>query len=482
MRTISTAVIAAVFVMTGCTLEPTYNRPPAPVPASFPVDDIHARQPAIETTAAANIGWRDFFGDARLQKIVALAIANNRDLRVSLLNVEAARAQYQVARLGFLPTFDAIASQSKSRTPLDVVNHGQPSISNQYTVGAFASWEIDLFGRTLSLKHEALDQFFSIANNRKAAEISLVASVANQYLLLVANDEQLAVTESTLTDAKESLRLTKLLFENGERSELDLRQAETVADQAQANRQAQLRARAEAENALILLVGAPLPADLPAGLSLEQQKIADVPAGLPSDLLEQRPDIVAAEQMLKAANDSIGAARAAFFPEISLTGDFGTQSKQLGGLFKPGSAAWAFGPQISLPIFDAGQNKANLDLAQIQKRIEIANYEKAIQTAFREVADGLAGRDTFDREMKAVERQTRSQQRTLALSELRYRQGVDSYLQVLVARNGLYSAQQQLVNVRLQRLTNLVDLYRYLGGGWIEHTGDQPRPAEVSAT
>jgi multidrug efflux system outer membrane protein len=165
-----------------------------------------------------------------------------------------------------------------------------------------------------------------------------------------------------------------------------------------------------------------------------------------------------------------------------LTGDFGTQSKQLGGLFKPGSAAWAFGPQISLPIFDAGQNKANLDLAQIQKRIEIANYEKAIQTAFREVADGLAGRDTFDREMKAVERQTRSQQRTLALSELRYRQGVDSYLQVLVARNGLYSAQQQLVNVRLQRLTNLVDLYRYLGGGWIEHTGDQPRPAEVSAT
>ncbi|CAJ3406265.1 RND efflux system outer membrane lipoprotein [Burkholderia pseudomallei] len=331
-----------------------------------------------------------------------------------------------------------------------------------------------------SLKDQALAQYFATAQARKAAEISLVASVADQYLTLLSTDDLLQVTQNTLKSARASYDLTKLQFDNGTGSELDLRQAQTVVETALASQQAQARARAQALNALVLLIGEPLPDDLPAGLPLNAQNLlTDIPAGLPSDLLTRRPDIMQAEETLRAANANIGAARAAFFPKISLTSAFGTASPTLGGLFKAGTAAWSFAPNIALPIFEGGQNIANLDLAHVQKRIEIANYEKAIQSAFREVSDGLATRGTYDQQIAALERNEHAQQRRYDLSDLRYRNGVDSYLSVLTAQTDLYSAQQQLISARLARWTNLVDLYRALGGGWLERAGETPRPADA---
>jgi outer membrane protein, multidrug efflux system len=349
-------------------------------------------------------------------------------------------------------------------------------------VGLNASWEIDFFGRIQSLKDQALAQYLATAQARKAAEILLVSKVADQYLAMLAYDDLLKVTQDTLKTAQDSYNLTKLQFDNGTGSELDLRQAQTVVEQANANFQSEARSRAQSENALVLLLGEPMPDDLPPGLPLDSQNLlTDIPAGLPSDLLVRRPDIIEAEENLLAANANIGAARAAFFPKVSLTGNFGTLSPSLGGLFKPGSAAWGFGPQISVPIFAGGQNKADLDLAHVQKNIQIAEYEKAIQTAFREVADGLAARGTYDQQITALESDTFAEQRRLDLSDLRYRSGVDSYLSVLTAQTGLYSAQQLLITARMQRLTNLVDLYNTLGGGWIERTGEEPRPADSAA-
>ncbi|KVZ56973.1 efflux transporter outer membrane subunit, partial [Burkholderia ubonensis] len=317
------------------------------------------------------------------------------------------------------------------------------------------------------------------AQARKASEILLVSQVADQYLTVLAYDDLLKVTDDTLKSAQASYDLTKLKFDNGTGSELDLRQAQTIVETALANQQSQARLRAQALNALVLLIGQPLPDDLPPGLPLDAQNfLTDIPAGLPSDLLTRRPDIMEAEQNLLAANANIGAARAAFFPRISLTGAFGTASPTLGGLFKAGTAAWSFAPQIAMPIFEGGANLANLDLANVQKRIEIANYEKAIQSAFREVSDGLAARGTYDQQIAALQRNEHAQQRRYDLSDLRYRSGVDSYLSVLTAQTDLYAAQQTLITARLARWTSLVDLYRALGGGWIERAGETPRPAD----
>ena len=487
MQKHSLIAVAVAFLAAGCTMAPKYERPATPVSDSFPTGGVYSTQPGAADNgtrsangqAATDIGWRDFFTDPRLQRLIEIALKNNRDLRVSVLNIAASRAQYQITRAELFPTLDAAASQSKQRTPKNLSVSGN-TITNSYSVGLNASWEIDFFGRVQSLKDQALAQYLATAQARKAAEIALVSSVADQYLTLLSTDDLLKVTEGTLKTAQDSYNITKLQFETGTGSELDLRQAQSVVEQAQANLQAQARLRAQAENALVLLVGEPLPADLPPGLPLNDQNLlTDIPAGLPSDLLQRRPDIIEAEQNLLAANANIGAARAAFFPRISLTGNFGTLSPTLGGLFKAGSAAWAFAPQITLPIFEGGANKANLDLANVQKNIQIAQYEKAIQTAFREVADGLAARGTFDQEIAARERNTFAEQRRFDLSDLRYKNGVDSYLSVLTAQTDLYAAQQTLINARLQRLTNLVDLYQFLGGGWIERAGETPRPADA---
>ena len=384
-------------------------------------------------------------------------------------------------RAALFPSVNVGASAAGSRTPGSLSIRGEPTTAHDYAVNLSFAWELDFFGRVRSLEGAALEQYLATAHARQAAEILLVSQVADQYLVILAFDEQLAVTQRTLETALASYRIVQLKFDAGTASELDLRLAQTVVEQARANQAAQVRLRAQAENALVLLLGQPLPQDLSAPVRLGDQAIlADIPAGLPSDLLTRRPDILQAEAALRAENANIGAARAAFFPRITLTGAVGTASATLGGLFGAGSSAWSFVPSLVAPIFDAGANQANLDIATLQKDIGIAQYELAIQTAFREVADGLAARGTYGDQLAATQRFTDAQQRRLQLADMRYKDGVDSYLGVLTAQTDLYNAQLALVSAQLNRLTSLVDLYRSLGGGWIEHTGDVPRPADAT--
>jgi multidrug efflux system outer membrane protein len=478
----SLAVVAVAAVMAGCSLQPVYERPAAPVAATYPTGEAYKASADGSDTAAlpaVEIGWRDFLIDPRLQRLVEIALANNLDLRVTALNVAQMQAQYRIQRSALFPQVGAFADASSSRTPASLSATNHALVTHDYSVGVPASWEIDFFGRLQSLNDQALQQYFATAQARKAAQILLVSQVADQYLTLLADDELLAVTQRTLETAQASYKLALLQFETGTGTELSVRQAETVVEQANANHAAQVRGRAQAENALVLLLGEPLPSDLPPPAAMNSQTLlADIPAGLPSDLLTRRPDIMQAEATLRGANANIGAARAAFFPTISLTGNLGTASAALSGLFMPGSLAWSFLPSITLPIFEAGKLQANLDVATVQKDINVAQYQKAIQVAFREVADGLAARGTYDDQVASLERFTAAQQSSLDLSELRFRNGVDNYLTVLTAQTGLYSAQLTLVQARLARLTNLVDLYQFLGGGWIEHTGDVPSPAE----
>jgi outer membrane protein, multidrug efflux system len=481
MKRIALAVFTA--LIAGCSLQPVYERPAAPVSATFPVGDAYKSPTGSGTLPAVDLGWRDFLTDPRLQRLVEVGLANNRDLRVAALNVAQTQAQYRIQRAAQFPQISGFVnssnSPSSSRTPASLSSTGKATVTHEYSVGVSAAWEIDFFGRLQSLSDQALQQYFATAQAHKSVDILLVSEIADQYLTLLADDELLAVTQRTLDSAQASYQLTLLQFQTGTGTELSVRESETVVEQAKANYAAQLRGRAQAENALVLLLGQPLPADLPPPAPLDAQTIlADIPAGLPSDLLTRRPDIMQAEATLRGANANIGAARAAFFPTISLTGNLGTASSALSGLFKAGSLAWSFLPSITVPIFEAGQLQASLDVATVQKDINVAQYEKTIQTAFREVADGLAARGTYDDQVASLERLTKAQQSRLDLSDMRFRNGVDPYLTVLTAQTDLYNAQQNLVAARLARLTNLVDLYRSLGGGWIEHTGDAPRPAE----
>jgi multidrug efflux system outer membrane protein len=483
LRRGASALLALATLISGCSLQPLYRRPDAPVSGAFPAGAAYPPLPGgpgSTTLPAVEIGWRDFLTDPRLQRLVEIALANNRDLRVAALNVAQMQAQFRIQRAAMFPQVSGFANSSSTRTPASISTSGNATVLHDYSVGASAAWEIDFFGQLQSLKDQALQQYLATAEARKAFEILLVSEVADQYLSVLAFDELLAVTQRTLDTAQVSLRLNTALLQAGTGNQLSVEQAQTVVEQAKANYSAQVRGRAQAENALVLLLGQPLPADLPPAVPLNGQAIlADIPAGLPSDLLTRRPDVMQAEATLRGANANIGAARAAFFPNISLTGDFGTASAALGGLFGAGSLAWSFLPSITLPIFNGGKLQAQLDVATLQKDINVAQYEKAIQIAFREVADALAARGTFSDEVASLERFVDAEQRSLDLSESLFRNGVANYLTVLTAQTGLYGAQLTLVSTRLARLTNLVDLYRTLGGGWIEHTGDAPRPADV---
>lgn len=475
------AVLLPVLV-TGCSLQPAYVRPDAPVATAYPTGPAYAASPGTTggTLSAGDMGWRDFLADPRLQQLVEIALRNNRDLRATVLNVEQVQAQFRVQSASLFPQVSAFADGSRSRTPPDLSTSGNASTLGSYSVGVSVGWQLDFFGRLRSLKTAAFEQYLASIQGRKAAEILLVSQVADQYLTMLAYDELLEVTQQTLEAARGSYDIVKLKFDTGAGTELELRQAETVVEQAQANRAAQLRLRAQAENGLVLLLGQPQPTATAAAVRLGEQAIlSDIPAGLPSELLARRPDVLQAEALLRSENANIGAARAAFFPDIALTGSAGTASAALSGLFKAGSAAWSLAPSLLTPIFDAGANKANLDVARLRKDIGIAQYEKAIQTAFREVADGLAARGTFDDEVTSLERYTAAQRRRLDLAQLLYKNGAASYLDVLTAQTDLYDAELVLVSARLQRLTNLVDLYRALGGGWLEHTGDEPRPGDA---
>lgn len=475
-----TACIALAVALAGCSLAPTYERPVAPVDAAYPTgpayDSANQAAPKPGSPATADVGWRDFFPDPLLQQLIDLSLTNNRDLRVAALNVEAARAQYRIQRSELLPTVGVGATQSVQRTPADLSSSGSSNISRSYQVGASVSaWELDLFGRIRSLNEQALQLYLAQDETRTATQLSLVSEVANAYLTLRADQELLKLTQDTLKSQRDSFGLTKQSYDSDVATALDLSQAEISVRTAERNQSQFLRQVALDFNALVLLLGNPLPADVRA--RLEQPMPLDdalmptvLPAGLPSDLLERRPDIRSAEHALEAANANIGAARAAFFPTISLTGSAGTASASLGGLFNGGQNAWSFTPQIVMPIFAGGSLLAGLDLSKVQKQIQVATYEQSIQTAFREVSDALAGRGTLDEQIDAQQLLVQANQRAYDLSDQRFRQGVDSYLNVLDSQRSLYDAQQVLVQTRLARLTNLVTLYKVLGGGWTDKT------------
>ena len=450
----------------GCSLAPRYERPDAPVAGSWP-----AEAPTADPSAAG-LGWRDVFGDPRLQALVALALENNRDLRVAALNVELTRAQYRIQRAEQLPSVAANASATTQRVPADLTSSGRATTGTAWTVGAGVSaFELDLFGRVRSLSAAALEQYLATEEARRSAHLSLVAAVATQYLAGRAFDDEVALARQTLETVEASYALTQRSYEAGRTSELDVRTAEAQVQTARFNLSTAAQQRAQAENALVLLVGQPLPPDLPAPLPLEAQAlVSELPVGVPSEVLQRRPDILAAEHALKSANASIGAARAAFFPSITLTAFGGTSSAELTGLFGGGSAAWSFTPRLNVPLFTGGALRASLDVAEVRKSVQVAQYERAIQQAFREVADALVARAALEEQLEAERARVDAEQRRYHLSDLRYRKGVDSYLTVLTAQRDLFTAQQQLIQSRVARFANLVELYRALGGGWRERS------------
>ncbi|OGW39564.1 MAG: multidrug transporter [Nitrospirae bacterium RBG_13_39_12] len=459
-------IVGIVIFLGGCTLAPEYTRPEAPVPAVWPSGPAYneTKGEACAPTAP-ELRWQEFFTDTKLQQVIEMALNNNRDLRLAALNVEMARALYGIQRAELLPTVDATGIASKKRSSSDLLQSGEPRTTEQYSVNlGISSWEIDFFGRIRSLKDAALQEYLATEQARRSAQISLMAEVANTYMTLAADRELLRLAQETLKAQEATYNLIRRRCEVGASSELDLRQAQTRVDTARVDISRYTAIVAGDENALTLLVGSPVPDGL---LPTELNTITmlqDISPGLPAEVLQRRPDILQAENQLKAANANIGVARAAFFPRISLTGAIGTASNELSGLFKSGSGTWSFEPQIIMPVFDSRTWSA-LDASKVDSEIILTQYEKAIQVAFREVADALAQRGTLGDQMAAQQSLVEATAESYRLSDLRYKSGIDSYLSVLDAQRSLYGAQQGLIAVRLSRLTNLVTLYKVLGGG-----------------
>ncbi|MGX8883203.1 AdeC/AdeK/OprM family multidrug efflux complex outer membrane factor [Methylovorus sp. SPW-M1] len=478
---ITQAVLAA--MLAGCaSMAPDYQRPAAPVAEQWPA------QASNQGTPAADIGWREFLLDNRLQQLVELALQNNRDLRVAALNIEQARAEYQVQRADLFPTVNVIASRtaqlgsasstssSTNATTGTVTSSSGGSVVQSYraTVG-FSAYELDFWGRIRSLNEQALQSFFATEEARRSTHISLVSEVASAWLTLAADMQRLKLAQDTLQSQQASYDLTKQGFDIGVYSALELRQIQISVDTARAdvaNYRSQVK---QDQNALVLLVGQPVPENLlPQSQPDQVTSVADLPAGIPSEVLQRRPDILQAEHSLQAANANIGAARAAFFPTITLTTTLGSASNQLSGLFASGSKVWSFAPQLTLPIFDAGRNRSKLKSAEVAQQITVAQYEKAIQSAFKEVADALAIRENLTERLQAQQSLVEASQESYKLSDARFRGGIDSYLAVLDAQRTLYSAQQTLITVNLTAQTNQVTLYKVLGGGWNESTKTNP--------
>lgn len=468
-------VAAVITVLSACTMEPHYARPAAPVPPTWAGSAAGAKDEA----SVADVGWRQFFPDPVLQRLVGIALANNRDLRVAVLNVQAAQAQYRIQRADLFPTISATGVEQVEKYPSGVLGTGGASTGTPvpggttirfFEVGVgFTSYELDLFGKIRSLNHAALEQYFANAETRRSSQLTLVAEVASAYLAILADETILKVTRDTLDSQTASYDLTKKSLDAGTTTALALRQAATTVDTARANLAEYTRQAAQDRNALMLLLGTPIPEDIVFSTDINAETMsADLPVGVPSEVLARRPDVLAAEHQLISANADIGAARAAFFPSITLTGNYGTASTQLSGLFKRGSSAWTFSPQISVPIFAGGANVANLDLSKIEKNVYIAQYEKALQSAFREVDDALAARKTLDDQLAAQRALLDDSSESYRLADMRFRNGVDSFLPVLDAQRALYSAQQAVVGLELQRLQNMATLYKALGGGMKE--------------
>lgn len=467
-KNIATASLLTVTVLLGgCTLAPDYKRPDLAVPATLPeVPSNLEGTGEADGRTVAEIGWQEFFTDERLKGVIELALANNRDLRIATANVERARALYRVERSSLFPSISADGTMTEQRPGGTAAQlYGGGTIEN-WSASLGAAWEIDLFGRIRSLSDAALEQFFAVEQNRNAARISLIAETANAWLALSADRQRLATAEQTLEAFGKTLELVQALHEKGTASGIDVRQAQTSYDQARSD-VASLRTQvAQDLNALTLLAGTTVPETLlPEQGNEAPATLTALPVGVSSEVLLRRPDVAAAEHQLMAANANIGAARAAFFPRISLTGMFGTMSNAFSGLFDSGTKTWSYTPAVSLPLFSGGRNVSNLRASEAGRDAAVANYERAVQTAFREVADALARRATIDEQLSAQQSLEKAASELLQMSEARYRLGADSFLATLDAQRTHFAAQQSLINTRLARDVNLVDLYRTLGGG-----------------
>lgn len=479
--------LCALMLCSGCTMAPNYERPDLPVPQNFteypefngvggdtptptntPQQDEQI-EPAEDERPSKMIGWREFFVDPTLQQLIEAALENNRDMRIAVLNVEKARAAYNIQRADLLPTINASGANSNQLIPAEFAAPSPTSVisrSTSVSVG-FTSFELDLFGRVRSLRSAALERYFAQQHNTYTAQISLVAEIAAAYLQLVSTKELYALAEETYNTRIEALKLMQAKYDSGIASQLSLNQAKTAVQEARVTAVTAKTSTLKFENALAFLIGGPLPQDIniPSHLA-DVQKVSDLPAGLPSYMLERRPDILAAEHTLKAYNANIGAARANFFPRIGLTGSLGTMSADVDNLFTGAAKTWAFAPQATLPIFDTGRNIANLKVANVEKDIAIATYEKAIQNGFREVADALAQRSTIQEQLNASKGLLEATKESYDIANLRYDVGLDSFINVLDAQRAYFGAQQSHVNSVLLREVNSINLYKSLGGGW----------------
>jgi multidrug efflux system outer membrane protein len=460
----------AALLLAGCIdMAPRYHRPAEPTPAAFPSGPAY---PPPGAAVQGVVGWRDFFSDPNLAAVIAEALADNRDLRAAVENIAIARAQYRVQRSALFPQIAATAGATIGQEPAGVVTGsaapGQGEINiRQYNVGVgVAAYQLDLFGKVRNLTRAAQDQYFASREARDAAQITLVGQVAADYLTLASDRSLLKIAQDTVLSGGKTLDLTLARFTGGVASQLDVAQARTIVETARFDVARLTTQVAQDRNALELVVGAPVSDErLPAAIGAPVVVLARLPAGLSSAVLLRRPDVLSAEDQLKGANANIGAARAAFFPSITLTGSGGLVSTALSSLFTAGAATWTFAPALTQPIFDAGANRANLALATAQRNLAIDTYEKAVQTAFREVADALAQRGTIDRELAAQRALVGAADTSLRLANARYERGADTFLNALIAQRSYYAAQQTLVATQQTEAVNLVTLYTALGGG-----------------
>ncbi len=463
-------VVLSAGLLAGCSLEPAYHRPAPPVPLAFPTGPAYGSPTDVQPAT-----WQQVFPDARLRRVIEQALAQSRDLRVAIAQIEASRAKYRVQRAALLPTVDASGAASTGRSYTGF----PPSLGGAYANGTtyspsvgVTSYELDLFGRVHSLAKAALQTYLATQEARRSTQISLIAEVATDWLTYASDSSLLATSRATVLSAQANRDLALRRLGSGIDSQLDVDLAQTTVEQANDDVARLITQVAQDKNALDLAVGATVaPENMPSGMDDPGTSLGDVAASLDSRILLQRPDVVESEHTLRSANASIGAARAAFFPTISLTGSGGLESASIRGLFAGGAGVWNFAPTISLPIFDGGANKANLAYARAEDKIDIAQYEQAIQTAFREVADALAQRGTIAERMRAQQAQVAAAARSLKLAEALYARGTDSYLDVLTAQRTLYSAQQSLISVELIKADNIVTLYKVLGGSLADRTG-----------
>lgn len=489
-RTLIAAVWIAMSCLTGCTLAPEYKQPAAPISSVWPdlpkitldlqngTAELSIQDPQQVTSTqqtVADLGWEEFFRDPKLRALIALGLENNRDLRIAVSRIEQARAQYGIQVGQQYPNISLSISDVTTSLPPSMLIPGTDSVSSNFLGGAsLASFQLDLFGQLRSLSEAALQTYLATAEAGRNVRITLISDIAQAYFNERMTELTLELVVKTLKSRQEAYTIVTQRLSAGIATDLDLNQSRGLLDAAAANLAQYARLKSRAHNSLVLLIGSPLPIDLPEAAPFTRESVlVNVPAGLPSNLLTRRPDIRQAERNLMAANANIGAARAAFFPNISMTGLFGNASLSLSGLFKSGAYYWSIAPNLSLPIFNGGALWANLDLAKAANRESVNQYEKSIQTAFKEVADALAGEATYGAEIQATIAQQEANRKTLELSDMRYKMGIDNFLQAQIAQINYFNAQLGLIVLRYNALLNRIDLYKSLGGGW--ETGDMAR-------